>query len=140
MAPPSPACNGYIVPHPAARHRPGLGVQRPVPLLAWCYCQSGPRFKQELVNVEVAGAEAGLRVGEVEMPHPLEGGAESELPDIGGGGEEAGPPSADPGQLGSGRFWHDRRPRSEYRLPWTREAGPDVTRQLWESIAERVPA
>jgi dehydrogenase/reductase SDR family member 12 len=48
--------------------------------------------------------------------------------------------SADPGQLGSGRFWHDRRPRSEYRFPWTREASPDVAWRLWESIAERVPA
>jgi dehydrogenase/reductase SDR family protein 12 len=47
--------------------------------------------------------------------------------------------AADPGQLGSGRFWHDRRPRSEYRLPRTREAGPDVAGQLWESIAELLP-
>ena len=48
--------------------------------------------------------------------------------------------SADPARLGSGLFWFDRRPRSEYRLPRTREAGPEVARRLWESIAERVPA
>jgi NAD(P)-dependent dehydrogenase (short-subunit alcohol dehydrogenase family) len=48
--------------------------------------------------------------------------------------------SADPALLGSGQFWHDRRPRSPYRLPWTREADPDVARQLWESIADLVPA
>lgn len=48
--------------------------------------------------------------------------------------------STDPQQLGSGRLWHDRRPRSEYRLPRTREASPGVASQLWESIAELVPA
>jgi len=48
--------------------------------------------------------------------------------------------AADPAHLGSGRFWHDRRPRSEYRLPRTREAGPGVAGQLWESVAELVPA
>ncbi len=48
--------------------------------------------------------------------------------------------TADPRQLGSGRFWFDRRPRSEYRLPRTREAGPGVAWQLWQSIAELVPA
>jgi dehydrogenase/reductase SDR family member 12 len=48
--------------------------------------------------------------------------------------------SADPARLGSGLFWFDRRPRSEYRLPRTREAGPEVARRLWESIAELVPA
>jgi dehydrogenase/reductase SDR family protein 12 len=47
--------------------------------------------------------------------------------------------SADPQRLGSGRLWHDRRPRSEYRLPWTRESGPGVARDLWESIADLVP-
>ena len=41
--------------------------------------------------------------------------------------------TADPAQLGSGRFWHDRRPRAEYRLPWTREA-PGAARLLWERI------
>jgi dehydrogenase/reductase SDR family member 12 len=48
--------------------------------------------------------------------------------------------SADPGRLGSGLFWFDRRPRSEYRLPRTREAGPGVAGRLWDSIAELVPA
>lgn len=27
-------------------------------------------------------------------------------------------------ELGSGRFWHDRRARPEYPLPWTREKDP----------------
>jgi dehydrogenase/reductase SDR family member 12 len=42
--------------------------------------------------------------------------------------------TAAPERLGSGCFWHDRRPRSEYRLPWTREDDPGVARHLWESI------
>jgi len=41
--------------------------------------------------------------------------------------------SADAARLGSGRFWHDRRPRAEYRLPWTREA-PGAARRLWDCI------
>jgi NAD(P)-dependent dehydrogenase (short-subunit alcohol dehydrogenase family) len=32
--------------------------------------------------------------------------------------------TSDPAPLRSGRFWHDRRMRSEYRLPWTRDARP----------------
>jgi len=40
---------------------------------------------------------------------------------------------SDPARLGSGRFWHDRRPRSEYRLPGTREA-PAAARVLWDRI------
>jgi dehydrogenase/reductase SDR family member 12 len=46
---------------------------------------------------------------------------------------------ADPARLGSGRFWHDRRPRAEHRLPWTREA-PGAARLLWDRIdsAERL--
>jgi len=39
-------------------------------------------------------------------------------------------------QLGSGRFWHDRRPRSEYWFPWTREAS-GTAGQLWEWAAEQ---
>jgi dehydrogenase/reductase SDR family member 12 len=42
--------------------------------------------------------------------------------------------TAAPELLGSGCFWHDRRPRSEYRLPWTREDDPAAARHLWESI------
>jgi dehydrogenase/reductase SDR family member 12 len=42
--------------------------------------------------------------------------------------------TAAPELLGSGCFWHDRRPRSEYRLPWTRENDPGAARRLWESI------
>jgi dehydrogenase/reductase SDR family member 12 len=47
--------------------------------------------------------------------------------------------TADPARLGSGRFWLDRRPRAEYRLPWTREA-PGTVRLLWDHIesAERL--
>jgi len=38
----------------------------------------------------------------------------------------------------SGRFWLDRQPRSEYKLPWTRPANParDQT-ELWEWSAQR---
>jgi NAD(P)-dependent dehydrogenase (short-subunit alcohol dehydrogenase family) len=41
--------------------------------------------------------------------------------------------SAGAARLGSGRFWHDRRPRAEYRLPWTREA-PGAAQLLWDRI------
>jgi len=34
--------------------------------------------------------------------------------------------------LGSGLFWHDRRVRPEYTLPWTREKSPAATRELWD--------
>lgn len=44
--------------------------------------------------------------------------------------------TTDAGRLGSGQFWHDRRPRSEYLLPWTRESSPAIAAQLWERIAE----
>jgi dehydrogenase/reductase SDR family member 12 len=44
--------------------------------------------------------------------------------------------TADRRLLGSGRFWHDRRPRSVYRLPWTRERDPAVTGRLWDCVAE----
>ena len=43
--------------------------------------------------------------------------------------------TASPGALGSGRFWHDRRPRPEYPLPWTRERDPATARRLWECVA-----
>ena len=47
--------------------------------------------------------------------------------------------AAGAGRLGSGRFWHDRRPRAEYRMPWTREA-PGAAHLLWDRIesAERL--
>jgi hypothetical protein len=41
--------------------------------------------------------------------------------------------TAGPARLGSGRFWHDRRPRAEYRLPWTHEV-PGAARLLWDRI------
>jgi dehydrogenase/reductase SDR family member 12 len=44
--------------------------------------------------------------------------------------------AADPGLLGSGRFWHDRRPRPEYLLPWTRETDPAAPARLWDCLAE----
>ncbi len=44
--------------------------------------------------------------------------------------------TADPGLLGSGRFWHDRRPRPEYLLPWTRESDPATAARLWDCTAE----
>jgi hypothetical protein len=47
--------------------------------------------------------------------------------------------TADPGRLGSGQFWHDRRPRPEYRLPWTRERDPATAARLWQRVAELAP-
>ncbi len=44
--------------------------------------------------------------------------------------------TADPGLLGSGQFWHDRRPRPEYLLPWTRESDPATAARLWDCTAE----
>ena len=38
-------------------------------------------------------------------------------------------------RLGSGRFWHDRRARPEYPLPWTREKDPGAARKLWDHLA-----
>lgn len=43
--------------------------------------------------------------------------------------------TAPPGRLGSGRFWHDRRPRPEHLLPWTRETDPAAARELWDHLA-----
>jgi len=40
-----------------------------------------------------------------------------------------------PDRLGSGRFWHDRRPRPEHPLPWTREQDPGAARKLWDDLA-----
>jgi len=37
--------------------------------------------------------------------------------------------------LGSGRFWHDRRPRPEYVLRWTRAKDPGAARRLWDHLA-----
>ena len=37
-------------------------------------------------------------------------------------------------RLGSGLFWHDRRVRPEYALPWTREKTPAATRELWDHL------
>jgi dehydrogenase/reductase SDR family member 12 len=42
--------------------------------------------------------------------------------------------TAPPGQLGSGRFWHDRRPRPENLLPWTGEHDPGTAPRLWDTI------
>ena len=39
-----------------------------------------------------------------------------------------------PERLGSGRFWHDRRPRPEYPLPWTRGHDPGAARKLWDHL------
>jgi NAD(P)-dependent dehydrogenase (short-subunit alcohol dehydrogenase family) len=40
-----------------------------------------------------------------------------------------------PERLGSGRFWHDRRPRPEHLLPWTRGKDPAAARKLWDHLA-----
>jgi dehydrogenase/reductase SDR family member 12 len=39
-----------------------------------------------------------------------------------------------PERLGSGRFWHDRRPRPEHPLPWTREHDPVAAHALWDYL------
>jgi hypothetical protein len=39
--------------------------------------------------------------------------------------------TADPAPLGTGGFWHDRRRRTEYLLPWTREDA-SARGQLWD--------
>jgi dehydrogenase/reductase SDR family member 12 len=39
-----------------------------------------------------------------------------------------------PERLGSGRFWHDRRPRPEHALPWTRVQDPSAARKLWDHL------
>ena len=45
-----------------------------------------------------------------------------------------------PERLGSGRFWHDRRPRPEYPLPWTRGHDPGAARELWDHLATATAA
>jgi dehydrogenase/reductase SDR family member 12 len=40
-----------------------------------------------------------------------------------------------PERLGSGRFWHDRRPRPEHLLPWTRGKSPAAASKLWDHLA-----
>ena len=40
-----------------------------------------------------------------------------------------------PEHLGTGRFWHDRRPRPEYLLPWTRDKDPAAARKLWDHLS-----
>jgi NAD(P)-dependent dehydrogenase (short-subunit alcohol dehydrogenase family) len=37
--------------------------------------------------------------------------------------------------LDNGRFWHDRRPRPEHLLPWTRDKNPAAARELWDHLA-----
>lgn len=46
--------------------------------------------------------------------------------------------TASASQLGSGRFWLDRRPRPEYLLPWTREQDPATAERLWDCLAQAV--
>jgi dehydrogenase/reductase SDR family member 12 len=41
---------------------------------------------------------------------------------------------ADADELGTGRLWHDRRPRSEHKVPWT-VADRDETARLWARVA-----
>ena len=43
--------------------------------------------------------------------------------------------AAPPGPLGSGQFWHDRRPRPEHLTPWTRAKDPAAARKLWDHLA-----
>ena len=39
-----------------------------------------------------------------------------------------------PERLGNGHFWHDRRPRPEHPLPWTRGQDPHATSKLWDHL------
>jgi dehydrogenase/reductase SDR family member 12 len=49
--------------------------------------------------------------------------------------------ATEPGaRLGSGRFWHDRRVRPEYPLPWTRGKDPGAARELWDRLAASAAA
>ncbi|HVB43789.1 MAG TPA: SDR family NAD(P)-dependent oxidoreductase [Streptosporangiaceae bacterium] len=43
--------------------------------------------------------------------------------------------STDPDQLGSGQFWHDRRPRPVYRFLGAQPGPPDAADQLWDWVA-----
>ena len=43
--------------------------------------------------------------------------------------------SADPAELGSGGFWHDRRRRPTRRVPGTRDVTPDAAARLWDWLA-----
>jgi NAD(P)-dependent dehydrogenase (short-subunit alcohol dehydrogenase family) len=40
-----------------------------------------------------------------------------------------------PGPLGSGQFWHDRHPRPNHLVPWTRAKDPAAARKLWDHLA-----
>ncbi len=40
---------------------------------------------------------------------------------------------AHPEELGNGRLWHDRRPRSEHKVPWTRHDASEAD-ALWERV------
>jgi len=40
-----------------------------------------------------------------------------------------------PERLGSGQFWHDRHPRPEYLVPWTRAKDPAAAVRLWDHLA-----
>jgi len=44
---------------------------------------------------------------------------------------------ADQSQLGSGQFWHDRRPRATYRRPGPQPDPPGTARQLWTWVADQ---
>jgi len=38
-----------------------------------------------------------------------------------------------PDRLEDGRLWHDRRPRLEHKVPWTRTDAPEAER-LWDRV------
>ena len=40
---------------------------------------------------------------------------------------------AHPEELGNGRLWHDRRPRSVHKVPWTRPEAGEADK-LWERV------
>jgi dehydrogenase/reductase SDR family protein 12 len=45
--------------------------------------------------------------------------------------------SADQRQLGTGQFWHDRRPRATYRRPGPQPDPPGTAQQLWTWVADQ---
>jgi hypothetical protein len=65
----------------AERADAGYGFpEEQAPRRARTAIRSPAAFREELADVEVAGPETGLSVGEVEVPHALEGGADPSCP------------------------------------------------------------
>ncbi|HLI44920.1 MAG TPA: SDR family NAD(P)-dependent oxidoreductase [Acidimicrobiales bacterium] len=90
--------------------------------------------------VDTPGLTSGLpsfRLGPL-LRRPEEGADTAVWLAAGGARSQAGGPGERSAGAENG-FWHDRRRRSELRLPWTRPAKPleDQGRRLWEWCARR---